>query len=54
MAQSPPLVPFCSVCLLYLAVSIFYWFPMVCIAKPLWFAYAILFILITIFNLNSY
>ena len=39
---------------MYLATVMFYWFPLALISKPLWYAYALLFILSTILNLTSH
>lgn len=39
---------------LYLAMIMFYWWPLALIRKPLWFIYAALFILNTILNLSSH
>ena len=39
---------------LYLATSMFYWFPLALVRKPLWYIYAILFILSTILNVTSH
>jgi hypothetical protein len=39
---------------LYLATILFYWFPLALIAKPLWYAYAVLFVASTILNLTSH
>jgi hypothetical protein len=35
---------------LYLATIMFYWFPLALLARPLWYIYALLFILSTILN----
>jgi hypothetical protein len=40
--------------LLYLATIMFYWFPLALIAKPLWYAYAVLFVASTILNVTSH
>lgn len=40
--------------LLYLATIMFYWFPLALLGKPLWYAYALLFILSTILNVTSH
>jgi hypothetical protein len=39
---------------LYLATVMFYWWPLALIYKPLWYAYAILFIASTILNVTSH
>jgi hypothetical protein len=39
---------------LYLATIMFYWWPLALIYKPLWYAYAILFIVSTILNITSH
>jgi len=39
---------------LYLATVMFYWFPLALIWKPLWYAFAILFIISTILNITSH
>jgi len=39
---------------LYLATILFYWFPLGLISKPLWYAYAVLFIISTILNVTSH
>lgn len=39
---------------LYLATILFYWFPLARISKPLWYLYAILFILSTALNVTSH
>ena len=40
--------------LLYLAMLMFYWFPLALIAKPLWYAYALLFVASTLLNVTSH
>ena len=40
--------------LLYLATVMFYWWPLVPINKPLWFAFTALFIVSTILNITSH
>ena len=40
--------------LLYLAIVMFYWFPLALIWKPLWYVYAVLFIISTILNVTSH
>lgn len=39
---------------LYLATIMFYWFPLTRISKPLWYIFAILFILSTALNVTSH
>jgi len=39
---------------LYLATVMFYWWPLALIYKPLWYAYALLFIASTILNITSH
>lgn len=39
---------------LYLATIMFYWFPLAQISKPLWYVYAILFIVSTVLNVTSH
>ena len=40
--------------LLYLATTMFYWFPLARISKPLWYIYALLFVVSTILNITSH
>ncbi len=40
--------------LLYLAIIMFYWFPLALISKPLWYLYALLFFISTILNVTSH
>jgi hypothetical protein len=40
--------------LLYLATVLFYWFSLALIWKPLWYFYAVLFIVSTILNVTSH
>ena len=40
--------------LLYLGTCMFYWWPLALIWKPLWYGYAILFILSTYLNITSH
>jgi hypothetical protein len=40
--------------LLYLGMLMFYWFPLALIAKPLWYAYAVLFVVSTFLNVSSH
>lgn len=39
---------------LYLATIMFYWFPLGLIRKPLWYAYALLFVASTLLNISSH
>lgn len=39
---------------LYLATVMFYWWPLGLLSRPLWFVYAILFVIATILNLTSH
>ena len=39
---------------LYLATVMFYWFPLALVSRPLWYAYAALFIVSTILNVTSH
>ncbi len=39
---------------LYLATVMFYWWPLALIYKPLWYVYAVLFLLGTILNVTSH
>ena len=39
---------------LYLAMVMFYWWPLALIYKPLWYIYAVLFVASTILNLTSH
>jgi hypothetical protein len=39
---------------LYLATVMFYWWPLALIYKPLWYAYAVLFVISTILNITSH
>jgi hypothetical protein len=39
---------------LYLAAVMFYWWPLALIWKPLWYVYAVLFILSTLLNVTSH
>ena len=39
---------------LYLATTMFYWWPLGLLGRPLWFAYAILFVIATILNIASH
>jgi len=40
--------------LLYLATIMFYWFPLALIDKPLWYGYAVLFVVSTWLNVTSH
>lgn len=39
---------------LYLATVMFYWWPLGLLSRPLWFAYAILFVIATVLNITSH
>ena len=53
--RSPILVPvFAPYVALYLAATMFYWWPLGRIRRGLWFAYAVLFAIGTAFNLASH
>ena len=39
---------------LYLATVMFYWWPLALIYKPLWYVYALLFVISTILNVTSH
>lgn len=39
---------------LYLSMIMFYWWPLALISRPLWFVYAVLFIIGTILNITSH
>jgi len=39
---------------LYLATVMFYWWPLALLRRPLWFAFAILFVIGTILNITSH
>jgi hypothetical protein len=39
---------------LYLATMMFYWWPLGLLGRPLWFTYAILFVIATILNVTSH
>lgn len=47
----PVLVPYV---LLYLSSLSFYWWPLGSIRRPLWFVYAVLFVISTVLNLSSH
>ncbi len=40
--------------ILYLAANMFYWFPLALIYKPLWYVYAVLFVINTYLNITSH
>ena len=40
--------------MLYLATVMFYWFPLKLISKPLWYVYAVLFVISTLLNVTSH
>ncbi|MGD0707432.1 MAG: hypothetical protein ABSA51_03150 [Anaerolineaceae bacterium] len=40
--------------LLFLATIMFYWFPLALVYKPLWYGYAILFVISTLLNITSH
>lgn len=40
--------------ILYLSTVMFYWFPLGLISKPLWYVYAVLFVISTILNTTSH
>lgn len=40
--------------LLYLATVMFYWWPLATIYKPLWYVYAVLFVISTVLNTTSH
>jgi hypothetical protein len=39
---------------LYLATVMFYWWPLALLSKPLWYGYALLFVISTIWNVTSH
>ncbi len=47
----PILIPYV---LLYLATMMFYWWPLAVIYKPLWYVYAVLFLVSTYLNVTSH
>jgi hypothetical protein len=47
----PILVPYV---ILYLSTTMFFWWPMALIFKPLWYVYAVLFIISTFLNVTSH
>jgi len=53
--RNPPYWPVLGLyVLLYLATNMFYWWPMGLISRPLWYAYAVLFIISTALNVWSH
>ena len=50
-AYWPVFIPYV---LLYLSTMMFYWFPIGNIYRPLWFVYAVLFVISTILNISSH
>lgn len=53
--RSPILWPvFIPYILLYLSSLMFYWWPLANIQRPLWFIYAVLFVISTILNITSH
>lgn len=40
--------------LLYLATVMFYWWPIALLSRPLWFVYAVLFVIASILNITSH
>ena len=53
--RSPILWPvFGPYIFLYLATIMFYWWPLALIARPLWSAYAVLFVIATVLNMTSH
>jgi len=38
----------------YLATIMFYWWPLALISKPLWFVYAVLYVIATVLNIRSH
>lgn len=40
--------------MLYLSTMMFYWFPLGSLSRPLWFVYAVLFVISTILNITSH
>jgi hypothetical protein len=47
----PVFIPY--ICL-YLATAMFYWWPLLLVYKPLWYAYAGLYVISTVLNLKSH
>ena len=39
---------------LYLGTVMFYWWPLALLSRPLWFVFAVLFVIGTILNLTSH
>ncbi len=53
--RSPILWPvFVPYVFLYLLTIMFYWWPLGLISRPLWYAYAVLFVIATILNVTSH
>ena len=53
--RSPIMWPvFIPYVLLYLSSMMFYWWPLANIYRPLWFVYAVLFVISTILNISSH
>ena len=53
--RTPVLWPvFAPYVFLYLATIMFYWWPLALIWKPLWYIYAVLFVISTLFNVTSH
>ena len=53
--RSPILWPvFLPYVLLYLSSLMFYWWPLATIRRPLWFVYAVLFLVSTVLNVSSH
>jgi hypothetical protein len=53
--RSPILWPvFLPYVLLYISSLMFYWWPLATIQRPLWFGYAVLFLLSTVLNVSSH
>lgn len=40
--------------ILYLAAIMFYWWPIGLLSRPLWFVYAVLFVIATVLNITSH
>lgn len=53
--RSPIYLPvFLPYVFLYLASLMFYWWPLATIERPLWYFYAVLFVISTILNISSH
>jgi hypothetical protein len=53
--RNPPRWPVLAPYLfLYLATVMFYWFPLALVYKPLWYVYAVLFVVSTTLNVTSH